>query len=76
MPQPDAVRFPIACPACSAVCATPYMTLAQADGLTVVVVRCKHCQQESRFEVPADTDPAHMRSGVRLPLPKPPKEEI
>ena len=78
MPPSDAMRFPMACPACSAVCATPSMISTQADGSTVVIIRCKHCQQESRFEMPANSDPAHMRSGVRLPRAKPPnqKEEL
>lgn len=73
MTLPDSIRFPMACPACSAVCATPSMVLPQADGGTVVIIRCKQCNQESRIEVPVKADPAHMRSGVRLPLAKPPK---
>ena len=73
MPAPDSVRFPMACPACSAVCATPNMVSARDDGGTVVIIRCKQCKQEFRFEVPAKADPAHMRSGVRLPIAKPPK---
>jgi len=75
MPPPDSVRFPIACPACSAVCAMPSMVSSQADGSTVVIINCKQCHQESRFEVPTSADPVHMRSGVRLPLAKPPKEK-
>jgi RNase P subunit RPR2 len=67
------VRFPMACPSCGAVCATPSRVSTQADGGTVVIIRCKRCSKESRFEVPATADPAHMRSGVRLPLAKPPK---
>ena len=74
MPPPDSVRFPIACPACSAVCATPSM-VSQADGVTVVIIRCNQCKQEFRLESDASADPVHMRSGVRLPLVKPPKEK-
>ena len=75
MPAPDSVRFPMACPACSAVCATPSVVSAQDDGGTVVIIRCKNCHQESRFDIPGSADPAHMRSGVRLPLAKPPKQK-
>jgi RNase P subunit RPR2 len=49
------------------------MVSPQADGGTVVIIRCKQCQQESRFEIPASSDTAHMRSGVHLPIAKPPK---
>jgi len=63
----------MACPACGAVCAQPSRVSSQADGATIVSIRCKRCGQESRFDVPASADPAHMRSGVRLPLAKPPK---
>jgi hypothetical protein len=48
---------------------------AQDDGGTVVIIRCKNCHQESRFDIPVSADPAHMRSGVRLPLAKPPKQK-
>jgi hypothetical protein len=48
------------------------MVVPQADGGTVVIIRCKQCNKESRIEVPK-ADPAHMRSGVRLPIAKPPK---
>jgi hypothetical protein len=48
------------------------MVVPQADGGTVVIIRCKQCNKESRIEVPK-VDPAHMRSGVRLPIAKPPK---
>jgi hypothetical protein len=65
----------MACPVCSAVCATPSMVVDQSDGGSIVILRCKQCNQESRFEVPATVDAAHMRSGVRLPLAKPPKIE-
>jgi len=63
----------MACPACGAVCAKPSTISAQADGANVVIIRCKQCGEESRFEVPASADPTHRRSGVRLPLAKPPR---
>ena len=57
-----------ACPGCQRSLNVP----AEWIGKTV---RCKHCGHESRFEVPASADPARMRSGVRLPLAKPPKSK-
>ena len=75
MSLPDELRFPKACPACSAVCAKPSMVTAQADGGTIVIIQCRQCGTETRLQVPADTDPAHMRSGVHLPLARPPKQK-
>jgi hypothetical protein len=68
MSEPSAIRFPMACPECSAVSAMPYMAIAQADGVTSVGMRCKQCNHDWRFELPRTAETSKMRSGVRLPL--------
>jgi hypothetical protein len=68
-----AVRFPMACPACSTVTAKPYM--ATADGATAVAMRCRKCSHEWRYDVHADTSRlTMMRSGVRLPIKRVPDD--
>ena len=79
MAQTYDVRFPMACPKCSAVCAMPNVAITQADSVTTVGIRCRHCDHQWKVEAPASTDVAHMRSGVRLARGKPrkvTKEEV
>jgi hypothetical protein len=73
MSVPGSIRFPMACPSCSTVSATPSVVATHGDGSTLVILVCKRCKTESRFEMPASSDAAHMRSGVRLPIAKPPE---
>jgi RNase P subunit RPR2 len=68
----DPVRFPLACPACSAVTAMPHAATTTPDGGTSVGMRCRHCGHEWRYEMEATVDLARLRSGVRLPIAKKP----
>ena len=65
----------MACPKCSAVSAMPNMALTGTDGGTTVGMHCRHCGHEWRFDMPASTDATRMRSGVRLPIAKPPAND-
>jgi len=66
----DTLRFPMACPMCSAVTAMPYMATTVADGGTSVGMRCRQCGHEWKYEMTANVDLSKMRSGVRLPTKK------
>jgi hypothetical protein len=66
--DPGTVRFPMACPTCSAVTAMPYAATTAPEGVTSVGMRCRKCGHEWRVLQPASSDVTQMRSGVRLPL--------
>ena len=75
MPFDTVVRFPMACPACSTVTAMPYMATTGPEGATAVVMQCRQCGHEWRYDLKADAELRTMRSGVRLPRRRTPDEK-
>jgi len=67
MSDPVTVRFPMACPTCSAVTAMPHLATTPPEGAAAVAMHCRQCGHEWRVDLPASADLTTMRSGVRLP---------
>jgi hypothetical protein len=44
------------------------MAAAEGEGVTNVAMRCRSCGHDWKFAMPANTEIARMRSGVRLPI--------
>ena len=70
----QSIRFPMACPACSAVSAMPTATTPD-EGATHVGMHCRHCGHDWLFEIDTDAEVTDMRSGVRLPIARPPRDK-